>query len=67
MAEAEALLDDVLGNAETGGDVGNGGAGERERAEGLHLVGRMHCGLDPSWHFFRPAEPVRASFAALNH
>ncbi len=21
----------------------------------------------PSWHFFRPAEPVRASFAALNH
>ncbi len=23
--------------------------------------------LDPSWHFFRPAEPDRAGFAALNH
>ena len=22
--------------------------------------------VDPSWHFFRPAEPDRASFLALN-
>ena len=42
VAEAEALLDDALGDAEAGGDVGDGGAGERERAEGLDLVGRVH-------------------------
>ena len=42
VAEAEALLDDALGDAETGGDVGDGGAGERQRAEGLDLVGRVH-------------------------
>ena len=42
VAEAKALLDDALGDAEAGGDVGDGGAGERERAEGLDLVGRVH-------------------------
>ena len=42
VAEAEALLDGALGDAEAGGDVGDGGAGERERAEGLDLVGRVH-------------------------
>ncbi len=46
MTEAEALLDDALGDAEAGGDVGDGGAGERERAEGLDLVGRVHCDLE---------------------
>ena len=46
VAEAEALLDDALGDAEAGCDVGDGGAGERERAEGLHLVGRVHCDLE---------------------
>ena len=42
VAEAEALLDDALGDAEAGGDVGDGRAGERERAEGLHLVCGVH-------------------------
>ena len=43
VAEAETLLDGPLGNPEAGGDVGDGGAVIGERAEGLHLVGRMHC------------------------
>ena len=42
VAEAQALLDGALGNPEAGGDVGDGGAVVGERAEGLHLVGRMH-------------------------
>ena len=42
MAEAQALLDDALGDAETGSDVGDGRAGERERAEGLDLVCGVH-------------------------
>ena len=42
VAEAQPLLDDALGDAEAGGDVGDGGAGQRERAEGLDLVGRVH-------------------------
>ena len=46
IAEAEALLDGTLGHPEAGGDVGHGGAGTGERAEGLHLVGRVHGDAD---------------------
>ena len=46
VAEAEALLDDALGDAEAGGDVGNGGAGEGKRAEGLDLVCGVHCDVE---------------------
>ena len=42
VAEAEPLLDRALGDAEVGGDVGDRGAGHRQGAEGLDLVGRMH-------------------------
>ena len=42
VAKAQALLDGALRHAETGGDIGDGGAGIGERAEGLHLVGRVH-------------------------
>ena len=30
-------------------------------------LGETYAELNPSWHFFRPAEPDRAGFAALNH
>ena len=46
VAETKALLDDALGDPEAGGDVGDGGAGRGERAEGLHLVGRVHGDAD---------------------
>ena len=46
MAEAQALLDDALGDAETCGDVGDGGAGERQGAEGLDLVCGVHCDVE---------------------
>ena len=40
VAEAQALLDGALGDAEAGGDVGDGRSGERQRAEGFDLVRR---------------------------
>ena len=43
IAEAKPLLDGALGNPEAGGDVGDRGAVIGERAEGLNLVGGMHC------------------------
>ena len=46
IAEAEALLDGTLGHPKAGGDVGHCGAGIGERAEGLHLVGRVHGDAD---------------------
>ena len=34
----------------------------------LYLIHRAnHPELDPSWHFFRPAERDRADFVPLNH
>ena len=42
VAEAQALFDDPLRDPEAGGDIGDGGAVIGERAEGLHLVGRVH-------------------------
>ena len=42
VAEAKPLLDDALRDPEAGGDIGDGGAVIGERAEGLHLVGRVH-------------------------
>ena len=36
--------------------------------EGVTVDGtQMADERDPSWHFFRPAEPDLASFLALNH
>ena len=43
VAEAQPLLDGALGGSEAGGDVGDGGAGQCQRAEGLDLVRRVHC------------------------
>ena len=42
VAEAQALLDEVLGNTEARGDGGDGGAGLGEFGEGGHLVGGVH-------------------------
>ena len=46
IAEAKALLDDALGHAEAGGDVGDRGAVMGQRAEGLHLIGGVHGDAD---------------------
>ena len=46
VAEAQALLDDPLRDPEAGGDIGDGGAVIGERAECLHLVGRVHGDAD---------------------
>ena len=38
-----------------------------EFAQVMGVAGAVAHPLDPSWHFFRSAEPDRASFLALNH
>ena len=46
VAEAQALLDQALGGAETRRDGGDGEAGVGELREGDHLVGGMHGDAD---------------------
>ena len=46
VTEAQPLLDDALRDTEAGGDVGDGGAGQRQGAEGLDLVRRVHGDAD---------------------
>ena len=46
VAEAQALLDDALGDAETRGDGGHRDAGVGQCRERDHLVGRMHRDAD---------------------
>ena len=53
VAEAQALLDDALGDAEAGGNVGDGGTVTGQRAEGLNLVGGVHGHAD---HVLRERE-----------
>ena len=53
VAEAQALLDDALGDAEAGGNVGDGGTFTGQRAEGLNLVGGVHGHAD---HVLRERE-----------
>ena len=46
VAEAQALFDDALGDAETRGDGGHRDAGVGQCRERDHLVGRMHRDAD---------------------